>query len=309
MNESGGTYMRAEPALVKELVWAGFDMVSRANNHAGDYGVLGMNLTSKYVADAGLVQAGVGQSLAEAREAKFLETPKGTSRADLGRLDIHRSLARGIDARRHARAPGLNPLRFTTIYAVTPRADGNSSAAWPTRSTAVARGSRRTASELLRPALHRWRQAGVRTEPNPRIRRRSPRRQARLAVWPIYTIVTIHRTRADRSAAAGAISRRPSRTRWSTPAPTSSSVMARTCSAASSCTKASRCLYSLGDFIFENETLLRLPERQLRTVPTSDRTPTSTTSTTRRYDRDKTAFPPTASSGKRSLRRPEVPRR
>ena len=39
--------------------------------------VLGMNLTTKYVADAGLVQAGVGQSLAEAREARFLETPKG----------------------------------------------------------------------------------------------------------------------------------------------------------------------------------------------------------------------------------------
>ena len=77
MNESGGTYMRAEPALVKELVWAGFDMVSRANNHTGDYGALGMQLTSKYVAEAGLVQAGVGQSLAEAREAKFLETPKG----------------------------------------------------------------------------------------------------------------------------------------------------------------------------------------------------------------------------------------
>ncbi len=77
---SGGTYMRAEPALVKDLVWAGFDMVSRANNHSGDYGVLGMNLTTKYVAEAGLVQAGVGQSLAEAREAKFLETPKGAWR-------------------------------------------------------------------------------------------------------------------------------------------------------------------------------------------------------------------------------------
>ena len=67
MNESGGTYMRAEPALAKDLVWAGFDLVSRANNHTGDYGVLGMNLTTKYVADAGLVHAGVGQSLAEAR--------------------------------------------------------------------------------------------------------------------------------------------------------------------------------------------------------------------------------------------------
>src|SRR5947209_5966550 len=36
MHESGGTWMRADPALVKELTWAGFDLVSRANNHAGD---------------------------------------------------------------------------------------------------------------------------------------------------------------------------------------------------------------------------------------------------------------------------------
>ena len=76
MNESGGTYMRAEPALAKELVWAGFDLVSRANNHTGDYGALGMRLTTKYVDQVGLVQAGVGESLAEAREAKFLETAK-----------------------------------------------------------------------------------------------------------------------------------------------------------------------------------------------------------------------------------------
>jgi poly-gamma-glutamate synthesis protein (capsule biosynthesis protein) len=55
MSSSGGTYMRAEPALVKDLVWAGFDLVARANNHSGDYGVLGMNLTTKYVAEAGLI--------------------------------------------------------------------------------------------------------------------------------------------------------------------------------------------------------------------------------------------------------------
>jgi poly-gamma-glutamate synthesis protein (capsule biosynthesis protein) len=50
MAESGGTWMRADPALANDLVWAGFDMVSRANNHTGDYGVLGMELTTKYVA-------------------------------------------------------------------------------------------------------------------------------------------------------------------------------------------------------------------------------------------------------------------
>ncbi len=119
MHESGGTYLRAEPSLVKELVWAGFDMVSRANNHAGDFGVLGMELTTKYVNEAGLVQAGVGRSLAEAREARFLETGKG-------RIALISCASTFPD---HARAgksrddipprPGLNPLRFTTTYVVT----------------------------------------------------------------------------------------------------------------------------------------------------------------------------------------------
>lgn len=77
MFQSGGTWMRGEPELARELAWAGFDMVSRANNHTGDYGVDGMRLTTRYVREAGLVQAGVGESLAEAREARFLETARG----------------------------------------------------------------------------------------------------------------------------------------------------------------------------------------------------------------------------------------
>ena len=116
---SGGTYMRAEPALVKDLVWAGFDMVARANNHSGDFGVLGMNLTTKYVADAGLVQAGVGASLAEAREARFLETPKG-------RVAMISVASTFPDSSRAGRTrgdmparPGLNPLRFTTTTTIT----------------------------------------------------------------------------------------------------------------------------------------------------------------------------------------------
>jgi poly-gamma-glutamate synthesis protein (capsule biosynthesis protein) len=121
MNESGGTYMRAEPSLVKELVWAGFDLVSRANNHSGDYGVLGMNLTTKYVAEAGLVQAGVGQSLGEAREARFLETPKGrVALISVASTFPDHSRAGRTRGDMPAR-PGLNPLRFTTITTVTPQ--------------------------------------------------------------------------------------------------------------------------------------------------------------------------------------------
>jgi poly-gamma-glutamate capsule biosynthesis protein CapA/YwtB (metallophosphatase superfamily) len=120
MNESGGTYMRAEPALVKDLVWAGFDLVSRANNHQGDYGVLGMQLTTKYVAEAGLVQAGVGQSLAEAREARFLETPEGrVALVSVASTFPDHSRAGRTRGDMPAR-PGLNPLRFTTTTTVTP---------------------------------------------------------------------------------------------------------------------------------------------------------------------------------------------
>ncbi|MCX7974512.1 MAG: CapA family protein [Candidatus Aminicenantes bacterium] len=119
MHESGGTYLRAEPVLAKELVWAGFDMVSRANNHAGDFGVLGMELTTKYVEQAGLVHAGVGRSLAEAREARFLETAKARialiSCASTFPDHVRASKSRDDIPPR----PGLNPLRFITTYVVT----------------------------------------------------------------------------------------------------------------------------------------------------------------------------------------------
>ena len=124
MSSSGGTYMRAEPSLVKDLVWAGFDLVSRANNHTGDYGVLGMNLTTKYVADAGLIQAGVGQSLPEAREARFLESPKGrVALISVASTFTEHSRAGRTRGDMPAR-PGLSPLRFDTITTVTPQRRG-----------------------------------------------------------------------------------------------------------------------------------------------------------------------------------------
>jgi poly-gamma-glutamate capsule biosynthesis protein CapA/YwtB (metallophosphatase superfamily) len=119
-HESGGTWMRTDPPILKELVWAGFDLVSRANNHAGDFGALGAQITSKYVREAGLVEAGVGNSLAEAREAKFLETPKGRV-ALISAASTFTPHSRAGNTRGDMPArPGLSPLRFTTTYIVTP---------------------------------------------------------------------------------------------------------------------------------------------------------------------------------------------
>lgn len=119
MHLSGGIYVRSDPRITKDLAWTGLDMVARANNHAGDYGVEGMRLTSHYLDAAGIVHAGVGKSLREAREARFLDTAKGRialvsvastypdhSRAGRSRGDI--------PAR-----PGLSPLRYSGWFGVT----------------------------------------------------------------------------------------------------------------------------------------------------------------------------------------------
>lgn len=118
-HESGGTWMRAEPALAKELSWAGFDLVARANNHAGDFGPVGAQITSRHVRDAGLVEAGVGASLAEAREAHFLETPRARI-ALVSAASTFPAHSRAGDTRGDMPArPGLSPLRFTTTTIVT----------------------------------------------------------------------------------------------------------------------------------------------------------------------------------------------
>jgi poly-gamma-glutamate capsule biosynthesis protein CapA/YwtB (metallophosphatase superfamily) len=117
--ESGGTYMRAEPSIAKELVWAGFDMVARANNHSGDYGVEGARLTTKYLAEAGLVQAGVGESLREAREARFLDTDKGRVALISTASTFPDQSRAGVSWGDTRPRPGLNPLRFTTTTVLT----------------------------------------------------------------------------------------------------------------------------------------------------------------------------------------------
>jgi poly-gamma-glutamate synthesis protein (capsule biosynthesis protein) len=117
--ESGGTYMRADPSIARELVWAGFDIVARANNHTGDFGVEGARLTTKYVAAAGLAQAGFGESLREAREARFLDTDKGRVALISTSSTFPDQSRAGVSWGDTRARPGLNPLRFTTTQVVT----------------------------------------------------------------------------------------------------------------------------------------------------------------------------------------------
>ena len=288
MNESGGTYMRAEPALIKELVWGGFDMVSRANNHAGDYGALGMNLTTKYVAEAGLVQAGVGQSLAEAREAKFLETPKGRI-ALISVASTFPDHSRAGKTRGDMPArPGLNPLRFTTTYVVTRERFEQ------LRQTMTdLNGRAPAAGESLNFFGRRFvigDKPGIRTEPNPEDVEEIATVVKNASRLADLTMVTIHAhegttdrlvpaqflvTFAHAMVDAGAdlfAGHGPHVLRGV------------------ELYKGKPIIYSLGDFIFQNETLLRLPSENYEPY---DLGPDAHVAdfNDRRYDNDKTGFP------------------
>ncbi len=119
-SESGGTYMQADPEIAKELAWMGFDMVAMANNHTGDYGIAAMRSTTRAVEDAGLAHAGTGENLALARAPGYFDTARGrvglvsvaSTFPDASRAGAQRKDLRG--------RPGLSPLRFATEYQVTP---------------------------------------------------------------------------------------------------------------------------------------------------------------------------------------------
>jgi hypothetical protein len=69
--------MAAAPAVAKDLKSMGFSVLSRANNHALDWGSDGMRETSRWLDEAGLVYAGAGVDAGNARAARYYESGKG----------------------------------------------------------------------------------------------------------------------------------------------------------------------------------------------------------------------------------------
>jgi hypothetical protein len=74
---SGGNWLLSAPKVSKDLRAMGFRVVSRANNHTTDFGVRGMLTTDEYLDKAGIVHAGTGKTLTEARAPQTLYLAAG----------------------------------------------------------------------------------------------------------------------------------------------------------------------------------------------------------------------------------------
>ena len=72
-----GAGVAAEPIVLDSLRALSFDLLSLANNHAGDLGTPGILSTIEEARRRGFVVAGTGRTLDEASAPGYLDTPKG----------------------------------------------------------------------------------------------------------------------------------------------------------------------------------------------------------------------------------------
>lgn len=114
-----GTHMVTEPELLEDLKWFGFKMLSCANSHSLNFGETGLLLQNKYLDAAGIIHAGTGENLRQASSPVYLDTPRG--RVALIAASAHLP---GSNSRAgHQRVdfpgkPGVNPLGSRATFVV-----------------------------------------------------------------------------------------------------------------------------------------------------------------------------------------------
>ena len=111
-------YSASDPSHLEEYKWLGFNLVTMAHNHHNDYGIDGLLASQTHVEGAGLVHAGAGNNLAQARAPGYLETPKG-------RIALLACVSTFVEAGAathqrpdHMGRAGISPLRHEWIYTV-----------------------------------------------------------------------------------------------------------------------------------------------------------------------------------------------
>ena len=114
----GDGLLWAEGDLAADEKAMGIGMVSLANNHSMDWGDVGLRDTMRLHRSAGIITAGGGESLAEARQPGVLGTPKGRV-ALISTASSFKANARANDALEMTAArAGISTLRTRTIHLV-----------------------------------------------------------------------------------------------------------------------------------------------------------------------------------------------
>lgn len=116
--EAGFAWLTSSPDCPADLAKAGFNMLSRANNHTMDWGVEGMRMTDRLIDEAGIAHSGTGESLSAAQAPCFIYGEKANVSLVSWATTFEKN-ARAIDALGQINArPGLSALPLASYVCV-----------------------------------------------------------------------------------------------------------------------------------------------------------------------------------------------
>ena len=119
-SEHGGANLGVPEFVLDELKWMGFNLFNVANNHSNDYTFKGLVDTMDALRERGMVFAGGGLNLGEARSPAYLDTAE----ARVALLGAASSFVVGAPAGPSREdmpgRPGISPLRVDYEYVLDP---------------------------------------------------------------------------------------------------------------------------------------------------------------------------------------------
>lgn len=116
----GGTWLMAKPERLDDLLRFGFNGCAIANNHTMDYSYDGLFHTIAALKERRLPFCGAGKNLKEAAAHMEINTKQGRVAVFSVCSTFSDAARAGDDGATVIGRPGLNPLRFQTVYQITP---------------------------------------------------------------------------------------------------------------------------------------------------------------------------------------------
>ncbi len=117
--ESGGSWTCADPAVLDSVKTFGFNALSLANNHSLDYSFEGLIKTLDYVRQAGFLAAGTGLNLHEASQPVYLDCQSGRFALIAATSTFKLYGLAGEQSAQLPGRPGVNGIRYKERYQVT----------------------------------------------------------------------------------------------------------------------------------------------------------------------------------------------
>ncbi|NCB62192.1 MAG: CapA family protein [Clostridia bacterium] len=118
---SGGGWLCAPRETLNDCKEFGFNIASFANNHSLDFAYKGFEKTLENIRAAGLPCAGAGLNLEQASSPVYLDCPQGRIALIALTTSFHPSAIAGEQTRSLPGRPGVNGVRYHTVYHLEPR--------------------------------------------------------------------------------------------------------------------------------------------------------------------------------------------